>query len=58
MRVCMNCDYHFPMNAKQRIASLMDEQSFEEFNQGMLSENPLGFRDILKSLKKIARKHP
>lgn len=52
MRVCMNCDYHFPMNAKQRIESLMDEQSFEEFNQGMLSENPLGFQDIWKSLKR------
>lgn len=58
MRVCMNCDYHFPMNAKQRIESLMDEQSFEEFNQGMLSENPLGFPGYLEKLEKIARKHP
>ncbi len=43
----MNCDYHFPMNAKQRIESLMDEQSFEEFNK-MLSENPLGFPGYLE----------
>ncbi|AWM18037.1 acetyl-CoA carboxylase, carboxyltransferase subunit beta [Bacillus inaquosorum] len=56
MRVCMNCDYHFPMNAKQRIASLMDEQSFEEFNQGMLSENPLGFPGYLEKLEKDREK--
>lgn len=56
MRVCMNCDYHFPMNAKQRIESLMDEQSFEEFNQGMLSENPLGFPGYLEKLEKDREK--
>lgn len=46
----------FPMNAKQRIESLMDEQSFEEFNQGMLSENPLGFPGYLEKLEKDREK--
>ncbi|MCY7917088.1 acetyl-CoA carboxylase, carboxyltransferase subunit beta [Bacillus vallismortis] len=56
MRVCMNCNYHFPMNAKQRIESLMDDESFEEFNQGMLSENPLGFPGYLEKLEKDREK--
>ena len=43
LRVCMNCGYHLQMNAKQRIKSLLDDGSFEEFNQDMMSENPLEF---------------
>ena len=53
----MNCGHHFPMNAKQRIESLLDEDSFEEFNQGMISENPLGFPEYLEKSKKTVRKH-
>ncbi|MCY8932636.1 acetyl-CoA carboxylase, carboxyltransferase subunit beta [Bacillus atrophaeus] len=56
MRVCMNCGYHFPLNAKQRIESLMDDDSFEEFNQGMASENPLNFPGYLEKLEKDREK--
>ncbi len=56
LRVCMNCGHHFPMNAKQRIESLLDEDSFEEFNQGMISENPLGFPGYLEKIEKDREK--
>lgn len=52
MRVCMNCDYHFPMNAKQRIESLMDEQSFENLIRECSRKIRLVSRDIWKSLKR------
>ena len=52
----MNCGHHFPMNAKQRIESLLDEDSFEEFNQGMISENPLGFPGYLEKIEKDREK--
>jgi len=56
LRVCMNCGYHLQMNAKQRIKSLLDDGSFEEFNQDMMSENPLEFPGYLEKLQKDREK--
>ncbi|MBU8787012.1 MULTISPECIES: acetyl-CoA carboxylase, carboxyltransferase subunit beta [Bacillus] len=56
LRVCMNCGHHLKMNAKQRFKSLLDDQSFEEFNQDMVSENPLGFPGYLEKLEKDREK--
>ncbi|MEC3605591.1 acetyl-CoA carboxylase, carboxyltransferase subunit beta [Bacillus glycinifermentans] len=56
LRVCMNCGYHLKMNAKQRFKSLLDDRSFEEFNQDMVSENPLGFPGYLEKLEKDREK--
>jgi len=50
-KICPSCDHHHLMNAKERIASLVDENSFEEFNQDMLSVNPLDFPDYLEKLE-------
>ncbi|MDA4896362.1 acetyl-CoA carboxylase carboxyl transferase subunit beta, partial [Streptomyces sp. MS2A] len=44
------------MNAKQRIKSLLDDGSFEEFNQDMMSENPLEFPGYLEKLQKDREK--
>ncbi len=55
LRVCMNCGYHLQMNAKQRIKSLLDDGSFEEFNQDMMSENPLEFPGYLEKLQKTGK---
>jgi acetyl-CoA carboxylase carboxyl transferase subunit beta len=56
LRVCMNCNYHYPMNAFERIDSLLDEGTFQEYDQGMISENPLGFPDYLEKLAKDRKK--
>jgi acetyl-CoA carboxylase carboxyl transferase subunit beta len=55
-KVCLHCGYHFPMNAKERIASFIDEESFEEINENMISKNPLNFPDYLEKLEKDRQK--
>ncbi|MGG1677681.1 acetyl-CoA carboxylase, carboxyltransferase subunit beta [Neobacillus sp. NRS-1170] len=54
--VCLHCGHHFPMNAKERIDSFIDEGSFEEINENMISKNPLDFPDYLEKLEKDRQK--
>jgi acetyl-CoA carboxylase carboxyl transferase subunit beta len=56
LKVCLNCGHHFPMNAKERIGSFIDEGSFIEFNDNMISKNPLNFPDYLEKLEKDREK--
>src|SRR5512132_1588994 len=44
-RVCPKCGYPFRISARERIASLIDEGSFEERESGLRSKDPLGFKD-------------
>jgi acetyl-CoA carboxylase carboxyl transferase subunit beta len=44
-RVCPKCRYAFRIGARERIASLVDPGSFEEREAGLVSGDPLGFRD-------------
>src|SRR6478735_897695 len=37
--------YHFPIGCRERIASMVDEGSFEEFDAGVKSTDPLKFVD-------------
>jgi len=50
INVCPNCDYHFQQNAWERINSLFDEGSFEEWDKGMLSKNPLDFPEYMEKV--------
>lgn len=43
LQVCPHCSHHFLLDARDRIALLADEGSFEETAVGMTSANPLGF---------------
>ena len=45
LNVCDNCDYHFRVNAHQRVQYLADEGSFEETHAELTSADPLGFSD-------------
>jgi len=56
LKVCMNCGYHHQMNARERIESLFDENSFLEYDQNMISENPLNFPDYEEKLEKDRQK--
>ena len=44
-RVCPKCRYPFRISARERIALLADEGSFEEHQTGLTSADPLGFKD-------------
>ncbi len=44
-RVCPKCRYPFRITARERLALLIDEGSFEERDAGLSSKDPLGFKD-------------
>jgi len=42
-RVCPKCDHHFTMTALERLAALLDADSFQELDAGMTSVDTLKF---------------
>jgi acetyl-CoA carboxylase carboxyl transferase subunit beta len=44
-RVCPKCRYPFRIGARERIALLTDPGTFEEYQTGLVSADPLRFRD-------------
>ena len=52
-RACPRCRYPFRIGARERIASLVDEGSFEEREQGLRSKDPLGFKDTVKYTERL-----
>ena len=49
LKVCLSCDYHFRLKARERINFLLDENSFEETDYNLISNDPLkicGFEKI------------
>lgn len=56
LKVCIDCGYHYPMTAMERICSFLDEDSFEEFDKGLVSLNPLQFPDYEEKLEKDQKK--
>ncbi len=53
LNVCPECDYHFNIRARQRIAQLLDEDSFEEWFTDLAPCDPLGFQDRIPYAKRI-----
>ena len=45
-QVCPECSHHFRMSAAERIASLTDEGSFDEYAEDLVSTDPLEFDDL------------
>jgi acetyl-CoA carboxylase carboxyl transferase subunit beta len=43
--VCPKCDNHMYLSAQGRIASVLDEGTFEEWDRDLQSVDPLGFND-------------
>ncbi|MBO8156463.1 MAG: acetyl-CoA carboxylase carboxyltransferase subunit beta [Bacillaceae bacterium] len=56
LKVCPNCHHHYRMTARERIDSLFDANSFEEWDANLISENPLGFPGYLDKLEKDRKK--
>ena len=44
-KVCPKCNHHDRLIARERILQLIDENTFEEFERGLTSADPLGFVD-------------
>ncbi len=56
LRICPKCAKLFRMNAKDRIKSIVDKDSFEEFDVNMESVNPLDFPDYTAKIKGLQEK--
>jgi acetyl-CoA carboxylase carboxyl transferase subunit beta len=52
--LCSHCGHHFPMTARSRIASLVDQDTFVEESADLRSEDPLGFFDLRPYLERLA----
>ncbi|MBM7554981.1 acetyl-CoA carboxylase, carboxyltransferase subunit beta [Thalassobacillus pellis] len=56
LNVCPHCDHHHQQNAFERIDSLFDDGSFQEWDKYMVSDNPLDFPDYKEKLEKDRQK--
>nr|ARW64060.1 acetyl-CoA carboxylase carboxyl transferase subunit beta [Chondria sp. (in: red algae)] len=45
LRVCPNCDYHFPVSSQDRIKQIFDIGSWQGIDVNLSSTDPLGFAD-------------
>lgn len=55
-KVCLHCAYHHKMTAHERINSILDKGTFEEFDKDMISLNPLNFPDYELKIEADQRK--
>ena len=46
LQVCPSCGHHFRLTPERYVEILLDEGSFEEIDEGLYSEDPLGFKDL------------
>lgn len=46
LKVCPECNYHFRISARERIAFLVDADSFTPLDDDIQASDPLGFVDI------------
>lgn len=51
LHICTKCGHHFKMSARERIALLTDEGSFQEFDKDLESTNILEFPNYDKKLE-------
>lgn len=49
---CPSCHYHMYFPANARIQWLLDEDTFEEWNKDLATENPIDFPDYEKKIEK------
>ena len=54
LRVCPQCDHHFPVRAPERIAQLADRGTFAEQDAALRSADPLNFFDLRAYTDRLA----
>lgn len=53
LKVCLKCNYHFPIGARERINALVETCSFEEMDAKMESVDILRFTGVASYAKKL-----
>lgn len=55
-KVCPKCNYHSRISSTERLDITVDKNSFKEFDENMLSKNPIDFPDYTEKQEKIREK--
>ena len=55
-KVCPSCNYHARINHRDRLEITVDKDSFEEFDAGMTSLNPIDFPDYEEKIAELQEK--
>ncbi len=53
LSVCSRCGYHFKIDAPTRMAQLLDEGRYQEFDGHLKSADPLGFHDSRSYVQRL-----
>ncbi|MEW6002719.1 MAG: acetyl-CoA carboxylase, carboxyltransferase subunit beta [Nitrospirota bacterium] len=53
LKVCPKCNYHLRISARERLKLLADEGSFIELDEGLVSGDPLRFKDSISYRERI-----
>lgn len=53
LKVCLRCEHHFPISARERIHALVETCSFEELDSGLVSEDVLKFTGVASYQQKL-----
>jgi acetyl-CoA carboxylase carboxyl transferase subunit beta len=51
--VCPKCNYHFPISARERLALLLDDGQYEEFDADIAPVDPLEFKDTKQYSRRL-----
>jgi acetyl-CoA carboxylase carboxyl transferase subunit beta len=54
-QVCAVCGHHYRIDSRQRLAQIIDEDSFEEYDASMTSLNPIDFPGYTEKLAHLQR---
>lgn len=54
LRVCPKCEHHFTLGARDRIASLVDPESFQEMDADLISVDTLEFKGVSAYTDRLA----
>ena len=54
--ICPNCGYHFRLSSRRRIAQIIDEGTFEEFELNIDNVNPLQMEEYIKKIDGLREK--
>lgn len=56
LKVCPKCNYHFRISARERLKLLVDEGSFVEVDEELVSVDPLNFKDTISYKDRLKEK--
>ncbi len=56
LQVCSNCEHHFLIDSRERIAHIADKGSFVETHADLFSKNPLGFAKYQEKIEMLRKK--